>query len=96
MRVEIDGGTIHSEKDLHELLSRVLDFDPYYGANLNALSDRLSTDVERPVEIVWRESALSRTALGESEFEKIRNLLLRVQRQDQSFGWSDRFSVTFL
>lgn len=96
MRVEIDGGTIHSEKDLHELLSRVLDFDPYYGANLNALSDRLSTDVEQPVEIVWRESALSRTALGESEFEKIRNLLLRVQRQDQSFGWSDRFSVTFL
>ncbi|WP_307628109.1 barstar family protein [Streptomyces turgidiscabies] len=95
MRVEIDGATIHSEKDLHDLLSRALVFGPHYGANLSALWDRLSTDVERPFEIVWRESALSRTALGESEFEKIRDLLLRVQSQDQSFGWSDRFSVTF-
>jgi ribonuclease inhibitor len=96
MRVEIDGATIHSEKDLHEFLSRVLDFGPHYGANLNALWDRLSTDVERPIEIVWGESQLSRTARGESEYEKIRDLLLRVQSQDQSFGWSDRFSVAFL
>ncbi|EOG8017508.1 barstar family protein [Enterobacter ludwigii] len=26
-----------------------LDFVPYYGRNLDALWDRLSTDVERPV-----------------------------------------------
>ncbi|MGW0702286.1 barstar family protein [Streptomyces sp. NPDC002867] len=95
MRVEIDGAAIHSEVDLHEFLSRALDFGPYYGANLSALWDRLSTDVERPVEIVWKKSELSRLALGESEFEKIRDLLLRVQSQDQSFGWRDRFSVTF-
>lgn len=95
MRVEIDGAAIHSESDLHEFLSRTLNFGPYYGANLSALWDRLSTDVERPVEIVWKESELSRTALGESEFQRIRDLLLRVQSQDQSFGWSDRFTVTF-
>ena len=95
MRVEIDGSVIRSERDLHEVLSRSLDFGPYYGANLSALWDRLSTDVERPVEIVWKESELSRTALGETQFEKIRDLLLRVQSQDESFGWSDRFSVTF-
>lgn len=95
MRIEIDGATIHSENDLHEFLSQILDFGPHYGANLSALWDRLSTDIERPVEIVWKESALSRKVLGESEFEKIRDLLLRVQSQDQSFGLSDRFSVTF-
>ncbi|MGW2857185.1 barstar family protein, partial [Streptomyces sp. NPDC001215] len=66
MRIEIDGAAIRSESDLHEFLSRALDFGPYYGANLSALWDRLSTDVERPVEIVWKESELSRTALGES------------------------------
>lgn len=95
MRVEIDGGAIRSERDLHDFLSRALDFGPYYGASLGALWDRLSTDVERPVEIVWKGSELSKVALGESEFEKIRDLLLRVQSQDQSFGWTDRFSVTF-
>ncbi|ELP62117.1 barstar family protein [Streptomyces turgidiscabies] len=95
MKVEIRGSTIRSEKDLHEILSRVLDFGPHYGANLNALWDRLSTDVERPVKIIWKESGLSRTALGENEFKVIHDLLLRVQSQDQSFGWPDRFSVTF-
>ncbi|MFJ5535382.1 barstar family protein [Streptomyces sp. NPDC093261] len=95
MRIEIDGAAIRSERDLHEFLSRALDFGPYYGANLSALWDRLSTDVERPVEIVWKESELSSTALGESEFERIRALLLRVQSRDQSFGSSDRFTVTF-
>ncbi|WP_055531745.1 barstar family protein [Streptomyces graminilatus] len=95
MRVEIDGATINSERDLHEFLSLALDFGPYYGANLSALWDRLSTDVERPVEIVWKASELSRTALGDQEFESIRDLLLRVQSQDQSFGWSSRFTVTF-
>ncbi|GAA2405737.1 hypothetical protein GCM10010433_00170 [Streptomyces pulveraceus] len=95
MRIEIDGAEIRSERDLHDFLSRALDFGSYYGANLSALWDRLSTDVERPVEIVWKESELSRRALGENEFEKIRDLLLRVQSQDESFGWPDRFSVTF-
>jgi ribonuclease inhibitor len=95
VRVEIDGATIRTESDLHEFLSRALDFGPYYGANLGALWDRLSTDVERPIEIVWKESELSRMALGENRFEKIRDLLLRVQSQDKSFGWSERFSVTF-
>ncbi|WP_079065945.1 barstar family protein [Streptomyces olivochromogenes] len=95
MRVEIDGATIHTESDLHEFLSQALDFGPHYGANLSALWDRLSTDVERPVEIAWKESELSGMALGESKFERIRDLLLRVQSQDESFGWSDRFTVTF-
>ena len=95
MRIEIDGARIHSERDLHDVLSEALDFGPYYGANLSALWDRLSTDVERPIEIIWTKSEISRTALGESAFERIRDLLLRVQAQDRSFGWVDRFSVTF-
>ncbi|MGW7454267.1 barstar family protein [Streptomyces sp. NPDC054787] len=95
MKIEIDGAVIRSERDLHEFLAGALDFGPYYGANLSALWDRLTADVERPVQIVWKESELSRRVLGETEFEKIRDLLLRVQSQDESFGWSDRFSVTF-
>ncbi|MFC8872755.1 barstar family protein [Streptomyces sp. NPDC057148] len=91
----MDGTRIHSEKDLHDTLSQALDFGPYYGSNLSALWDRLSVDVERPVEIVWKDSEISRVVLGDTVFGQIRNLLLRVQAQDRSFGWADRFSVTF-
>lgn len=96
MKVEIDGSSIRSGRDLHEFLSRTLDFGPYYGANLSALWDRLSTDVERPVEIVWKQSELSRQVLGEDEFAKFRDLLLRVQAQDESFGLADRLTVKFV
>ncbi|MFI9585829.1 barstar family protein [Streptomyces sp. NPDC052236] len=78
MRVEIDGVNVHTEEDLHRILSEALDFGPFYGANLNALWDRLSTDVERPVEIVWRNSERSKEYFGESEFQEIRSLLVSV------------------
>jgi len=87
--------TSHLFATLDKSQYEALDFGSYYGANLSALWDRLSTDVERPIEIVWKESELSRMALGEIEFVKIHDLLLRVQSQDESFGWPDRFSVTF-
>ncbi|GAA1235364.1 hypothetical protein GCM10009665_26910 [Kitasatospora nipponensis] len=94
MRVTIDGLTIHSEADLHRVLDRELDFG-YYGYNLNALWDRLSTDVERPVELVWQNSEASRTQLGVELFDRIAALLDRVVRQDENFGWQDRFTVRF-
>ncbi|WP_033037945.1 barstar family protein [Streptomyces monomycini] len=95
MRAEIDGATIRTTADLHSALSRALDFGPYYGGNLAALWDRLTTDVERPVELVWSDSELSRAAMGETEFAKVRDLLLRVQEQDLADGGTERFSVTF-
>ncbi|MBF6467836.1 barstar family protein [Nocardia beijingensis] len=61
MRVTIDGARIRTDADLHRALWAPLDFGPYYGRNLNALWDRLTTDVERPVEIVWKNSGTSRT-----------------------------------
>ncbi|MEV7025641.1 barstar family protein [Kitasatospora sp. NPDC093558] len=82
MRVTVDGLTIRREADLHVLLARELDFGPYYGHNLNALWDRLSTDVERPVELVWQHSEASRAQLGAESFERIAALLERVVRQD--------------
>ncbi|MGQ4357915.1 barstar family protein [Streptomyces drozdowiczii] len=55
MRIAIDGTHIGSQADLHRFLAGPLDFGPYYGHNLSALWDRLSRDVERPVEIVWEK-----------------------------------------
>jgi len=95
MKIEIDGASIRSERDIHEFLSRSLEFGTYYGANLDALWDRLSTDVERPVEIVWKQSELSKQALGNDVFAKFHNLFLRVQAQDESHGLVDRLTVIF-
>ncbi|GAA2508112.1 MULTISPECIES: barstar family protein [Streptomyces] len=95
MRVVIEGAAVRTVSDLHGFLSRALDFGPYYGANLSALWDRLTTDVERPVELVWKDAGLSRAALGEATFDQIRDLLLRVQEQDRANDASKRFSVAF-
>jgi ribonuclease inhibitor len=77
------------------VLSRQLDFGPYYGRNLDALWDRLSADVERPVELVWENSDISRILLGAEAFEKIKSLLIKVMDQDESFGLDEKFTVIF-
>ncbi|WP_416980848.1 barstar family protein [Streptomyces sp. T028] len=93
--VEINGAEIDSSEEFHRVLAEELDFGPYYRPNLAALWDRLSADVERPVELIWRNSDTSRDAMGVSAFDDLRDLLLRVQAQDEDFGWDDRFTVRF-
>jgi ribonuclease inhibitor len=95
VRVTIDGSLIRSESDLHDALAGELDFGPYYGRNLDALWDRLSTDVERPVELIWENSGASKAILGVEVFEKISSVLIRVMDQDESFGLDERFTVRF-
>jgi ribonuclease inhibitor len=95
MRVEIDGTAVRAVSDVHGQLARALDFGPFYGNNLSALWDRLSTDVERPVELVWVNSMASREALGDELFEKVSQVLCEVQDQDAAWGLEQRFTVVF-
>ncbi|XVV39309.1 barstar family protein [Streptomyces sp. CA-100214] len=95
MRVTIDGSLIQSESDLHDALARELDFGPFYGRNLDALWDRLSTDVERPIEILWENFEVSKALLGVAACEKISSVLIRVMDQDESFGLDDKLTVRF-
>lgn len=85
------GSDIHSERDVHDRLAAELDFGPFYGRNLAALWDRLSTDVPRPVRIVWTDAAVSRERLGPELFGQIVQLFEDVRRQDADFGWIDKF-----
>lgn len=93
--VEVNGAEVGSPAELHRVLAEALDFGPYYSPNLAALWDRLSTDIERPVELIWRNSEASRDAMGVSAFSELRDLLLRVQAQDIDFGFEERFTVRF-
>ncbi|VUT03215.1 barstar family protein [Klebsiella spallanzanii] len=88
--VVLDGVKINSECDFHREISCLLDFGPYYGDNLDALWDRLSTDVERPVTIIWLHSELSRHALG-AYFDQIIDIFERTRQQDIKFNWNEKF-----
>lgn len=88
--VEIDGENIRTERDFHDQIAKKLEFGPYYGCNLDALWDRLSTDVERPLRLIWCKSEASRDALGE-RFGGIVEVLRRVAALGRELGWVDRF-----
>ena len=94
MEVVLDGAHIHTEADIHDALISSLGLGIYYGRNVAALWDRLSTDVERPVRLIWKNASRSRVQLGDETFERFATLFKRVEEQDASWGLIDRF--TFL
>ncbi|MEU0008286.1 barstar family protein [Streptomyces sp. NPDC006314] len=95
MELVVEGRAISSERDFHAALDSALDFGPYYGWNLDALWDRLTTDVARPVELVWRDSDASRAAMGDLAYSRLHQLLLKVEQWDAESGSSDRSTVRF-
>ena len=90
MKIEISGDQIVSEQDFHSQLAKALGVEKYYGHNLDALWDLLSAGVERPVNLVWCDSSISKVHLGET-FERIVSVLERVRLQDEHYGWEDKF-----
>jgi ribonuclease inhibitor len=93
VRTIIQGLQVRTERDVHEQLARQLDFGSYYGWNLAALWDRLSTDVSRPIEIVWVDSADSRAALGDETFDALITVLEAAARQDVELGLAERLTL---
>ena len=92
MKIEFDGEAILSEGNFHDVLAEALDLSGYYGGNLTALWDVLSTDVERPVRLVWKNSAVSRAAMG-SSFDRLVDVLRRVEKQDIEWNLPDGFEL---
>jgi ribonuclease inhibitor len=92
MKVIIDGNDIHTEEEFHKKISDALGFPSHYGKNLDALWDVLSTDIERPVTLIWKNSASSQAAMGES-FGKIVDILKKVVVQDIEWELDEKFDV---
>jgi ribonuclease inhibitor len=91
LQIGLDGREILSREDFHDTMARLMDFGPYYGGNLDALWDRLSRDVEGPVQLAWKHASVSRRALGEEYFCKIVDIFSDVMHEDQELGRADRF-----
>jgi ribonuclease inhibitor len=90
VEVHLDGSQIRTERDFHQQMAQQLDLGQYYGHNLHALWDRLSTDVERPCTIVWHDAEVSRANLGPI-FSHIISVFDRTVQRDRESGWEDRF-----
>jgi ribonuclease inhibitor len=88
-RAVLDGREMRTRDQFHAAVKRELSLPEYYGNNLDALWDSLTTDVPRPVSIEWNHSALSREYLGEY-FDQIRSLLEDLKRQDPDFSFELR------
>jgi ribonuclease inhibitor len=89
-KIIINCDKIKTERDFHIQMASKLDFGPYYGYNLDALWDRLSTDLERPIKIIWENSSLSQRELGDIYF-KIISILEKTKIQDVDLGLDEKF-----
>lgn len=84
MIVDIDLSRVTTPRDFHEVLAKALNFGPYYGHNLSALWDRITTDVPRPLTLMLRNAAACRAVLG-VDFEKVVSLLEDASREPAGF-----------
>ncbi|EHP42652.1 barstar (barnase inhibitor) [Cupriavidus basilensis OR16] len=91
MKIHINGDVVRSEMDFHRELASALGVESFYGFNLDALWDLLSSSVERPVFLMWINAGVSRKYMGKSYFEIV-DILERVKIQDERFGWNDKFT----
>ena len=92
MIVHLDGEKLTSESDFHDAITASLALSQYYGRNLSALHDVLSTDVERPLQLVWNNADISRRAMG-ADFDRIVGVLRRIESEDARIGYLNRFQL---
>ena len=77
----IDGQDLYGQKDLHEYLAKALDFPSYYGANLDALYDML-TSRQTPTTIYLVNLDALSGHLGATYNKKFLKLLLDVEEKN--------------
>jgi len=88
-KVRLQGKAIRSLDEFYSEIARKLHFPDYFGRNLDALWDVLTTDVKGPVELVWEDSEVSQKSMGK-DFEKVAALLKDVEKEREDFKVSFR------
>lgn len=93
MIIGIDGHQIGSEADFHDATAGTFGLPRSYGRNLDALWDVLSTDVKRPVCLIWSHSGISEVDMT-GWVDMVVKLLRRVEEQDVRWGFpvEERFN----
>jgi len=82
MILHIDGREVVTIAAFHEALIRCGKFPDHYGANLMALSDSLTGDVERPFSVIWDYHEYSKRFMPKPAFDRIVETMQKVQQRD--------------
>jgi ribonuclease inhibitor len=80
----LSGKAIRNLQEFYDEIARTLPLPEYFGRNLDALWDVLTTDVEGSVELIWEDSAASKKSMGKA-FDKISDLLREVEKEREDF-----------
>lgn len=83
-KVKLAGKSIRSLDEFYGQVARKLRFPDYFGRNLDALWDALTTDVKGPVDLAWEDSEGSKKSMGK-DFEKVAALLREVEKERGDF-----------
>lgn len=83
-RVILNGEEFSSTAELHELLKQKLELPDFYGANLDALWDCLTGQIELPLELTWTNYQISKVRLG-NEAEKVYQLMFEAEEEGIGF-----------
>ncbi len=78
--ITIRGKNATSCEAVYDEIGRQIPLPPHFGRNLDALWDVLSTDIPGPLTVIWKDSSLSRAAMGD-DFVRIRGLLEELSRE---------------
>ena len=76
----LDGQDIQSLDAFYQEIIKALSLPDYFGRNLDALADVLTTDLAGPCEILWEKSDLSKQAM-KRDFQRIRTVLKHLARE---------------
>lgn len=83
-RYTLDGKAIGSLDDLYDALSIRFSLPAYFGRNLDALWDVLSTDVGGSFEIVWKHAGNSRKLMGK-DFDRVVKVFKDLEKERDDF-----------
>ena len=83
-KVKLAGKSIRSLDEFYGEIAKRLRFPDYFGRNLDALWDVLTTDVKGPVELAWEDSEASKKSMGK-DFQKVAALLKDVVKEREDF-----------
>ena len=67
----LNGNAMRSLDDFYDRISTLKDMPEHFGRNLDALRDVLSTDVEGPFEIIWKNADASKKLMGKDRIGPI-------------------------
>lgn len=83
-KIIIEGAKINKTEDLYDKLALDLEFPPHFGRNLDALWDTLTVEIEGPVEILWKDAAVSKKTMGKN-FKKVYALFKDIAKERDDF-----------